>query len=89
MTAGTTVRLLGSQYASALRAQLFPQQSGLPIEVRSSKHLHVRFVFVDGQRGYLSGASFKDGGTKATIFSEIVDVLPSVKANCEGCGGKT
>lgn len=76
------VRLLTQKGGAALSAAaaLFTRQHGTRIDVRSaSTKLHDRFVFLDGQAGYQSGASFKDGGDKApTTLTEMVDVFRPV-----------
>lgn len=79
---GVTVRLLGKKQISALLSavELAAQQYGLGITLRSSSSLHDRFVFLDGTRGFHSGASFKDGARLApTIFSEVTDALEGVR----------
>lgn len=85
---GVKVRLLGSKGVPALAssATMFTTQSGLAIEVRqTSSALHDRFVFVDGRSCYQSGASFKDGGTKApATIAQIVDAFAAVQATYEG-----
>lgn len=73
---GVAVRLLGRYGMLALlpAVDLFARQSNLSIEVRSSPDLHDRFLFVDKNECYLSGASFKDGARKApATLTQIVD----------------
>lgn len=75
--AGVAIRLLTSdkRLASLLPAvDLFIQQHGGAVEIRSTMGLHDRFVFVDKTSCYLSGASFKDGPKNAgTIVVQIRD----------------
>jgi hypothetical protein len=83
---GVRVRLMGKKGMAALKpaAELAAQQLGLNIELRSAPSLHDRFLFIDGQRGFSSGASFKDGARLApTIFTEITDALAGVKSTYE------
>jgi len=78
---GVTIRLLGcNRMATLLSAvELLRQQTGLAIEVRSAGAFHDRYVFVDGQACYQSGASFKDGAkTAPTTLTQIVDAFAAV-----------
>ena len=81
VTQGVAVRLLGRERMTTLlpAVDLLRQQVGLQIEVRSADGFHDRYVFVDGQECYQSGASFKDGAKKApTTLTQIVDAFPAV-----------
>lgn len=83
---GVQVRLLGSKGILALKASVgaFVQQTPMPIEVRQSGALHDRFVFIDGQRCYQSGASFKDGAAKSpAVISQIVDAFDAMQTTYE------
>jgi hypothetical protein len=75
--AGVAIRLLtsGKRLASLLPAvDLFSQQHGSAVDIRSTMELHDRFLFVDKTSCYLSGASFKDGPKNAgTIILQIRD----------------
>jgi hypothetical protein len=78
---GVRVRLLSSKYISALAsaADMFAKQHDTKIEVRSAPGLHDRFVIVDGNACYQSGASFKDGARNAsTTLTQITDALVPV-----------
>ena len=88
--AGVKVRLLTKKGIAALvpAIGLASQQLKLTIEVRSAGELHDRYVFVDGNRGFQSGASFKDGARLSpTLLAEITDVLPAVLATYESIWG--
>ncbi len=63
---GVVVRLLGRERMATLlpAVTLLRQQTNLAIEVRSAGGFHDRYVFVDGNSCYQSGASFKDGAQK-------------------------
>ena len=79
---GVTVRLLASKKLSSLVpvAEIFVKQSGLRVEVRSAASgLHDRYVFVDEERCYQSGASFKDGAKKSqTTLTQITDAFETM-----------
>jgi hypothetical protein len=58
---------------------LFMQQSHNPIHVRSANGLHDRYVFIDKESCYQSGAYFKDGAKQApTTLTQITDVCDAV-----------
>jgi hypothetical protein len=84
---GVPVRLLTtSNKLSSLRPalDLVIQQQNLAAEVRLSGGLHDRYVFIDGQTCFQSGASFKDGAKKSmTTITQITDVFSEVKAAYE------
>ena len=79
---GVTVRLLASKKISSLVpvVEIFVKQSGLRVEVRSAASgLHDRYVFVDEERCYQSGASFKDGAKKSqTTLTQITDAFETM-----------
>jgi hypothetical protein len=87
VAAGTTVRLLSGhkKLATLLPAvNSFAQQSGLVIQVRSSADIHDRYLFVDRNICYVSGASFKDGAKKApAMLTQIIDAFQSTWATYE------
>lgn len=83
---GVKVRLMGKKGMAALKpaVDLAGQQLSLNIELRSASTLHDRFLFIDGLRGFSSGASFKDGARLApTIFTEITDALVGIRTTYE------
>lgn len=58
---------------------MFAQQSGTRVEVRSSTDIHERYVFVDRAACYLSGASFKDGAKNApAALTQISDAFKAM-----------
>jgi hypothetical protein len=82
----TCVRLLARERVSTLKpaVEAYKIQTSLPIEVRTITGFHDRYIFVDQQACYQSGASFKDGAKKTpTILVQITDAFPSVKATYE------
>ena len=83
---GVVVRLLGRERMATLlpAVALLRQQTNLAIEVRSAEGFHDRYVFVDGNSCYQSGASFKDGAKKApTTLTQIIDAFAAVSATYE------
>lgn len=77
------IRILTSKHINTLipAVSLYCQQYNRPAEIRKATHIHDRFVFIDGIRGFQSGASFHQGGIKApTTLTEISDTLTEVKA---------
>jgi len=65
-------------------AQTFAEQSGLKVEIRTTKEIHDRFVIIDRENCYFSGGSFKDGARKSpSIVAEVVDALGPVRDTYE------
>ncbi len=80
-----TLRLLGKRYMSTLApaAEALKKERGA-VELRASEDIHDRFIFVDGSKCFLSGASFKDGPTNAvSVLTEIIDGASSLQAMYE------
>jgi hypothetical protein len=68
------VRLLVDLYASSVKAGLekFVAQSKMNVEVRTSKGIHDRVVFVDGRSCWVLGQSIKDAAkSKPTYIAPI------------------
>lgn len=83
---GTKVRLLTGVRIQTLKpsVSVFVAQTGHSIEIRTSTSFHDRYLFVDKQACYQSGASFKDGARKApTILTQITDAFSEVLATYE------
>ena len=60
--------------------QLFTKQQGSSVELRVNDNLHDRYVFIDGQEGYQSGASFKDGAKNApTALTQVLDTFRAIE----------
>ena len=75
---GISIRLLADRYVAKLvpAAKLFTQQNGTNIDVRSSQGFHDRYVIIDRQACYQSGASFKDGAKNApALISQVTDAF--------------
>lgn len=81
---GTVIRLLTgtppNKLARLLPAvDLFAQQHGCSIAVRSTDGIHGRYLFVDRTACYQSDASFKDGAKNAvTLLTQVVDGVPAL-----------
>jgi hypothetical protein len=78
---GVGIRLLARDRVKELlpAVDLFSQQEKRAVEVRSSDEIHDRFVFVDQDSCYFSGASFKDGGRNTpSLFAQIIDFRPTL-----------
>lgn len=83
---GTVVRMLTRERLASLKPAVaaFVAQSGRSVEVRTCGGFHDRYLFVDGQACYHSGASFKDGAKKApTVLTQITDAVSAVTATYE------
>jgi len=78
---GTSIRLLGRERIASLKpaALAFASQYGHSVEIRSGSGFHDRYLFIDRQACYQSGASFKDGAKKApTVLSQITDAFAAM-----------
>lgn len=79
---GVAIRLLTRERLATLlpAVETFSRQTSASVEVRAAEGFHDRYVFVDQQACYQSGASFKDGGRNApTTLTQITDALESMK----------
>lgn len=75
---GVTIRLLIENHISKVKpaAELFVAQYDANIEIRKSKDMHDRFIFIDCRECYQSGATFKDGAVKSsTTLTQITDAF--------------
>lgn len=84
---GVSVKLLTTHKLNTLLPSVtaFSNQNNLSIEVRESSTLHDRFLIVDRQNCYQSGASFKDGAKKSpTTIVEIRDAFSALMQTYEG-----
>jgi len=83
---GASVRMLARERVSTLKpaVEAYKAQTSLAVEVRTIGGFHDRYVFVDQQACYQSGASFKDGAKKTpTTLVQITDAFPGVQATYE------
>ena len=78
---GVAIRLLTKHKLETLlpAVKAFALQHEKPISVRSTEGIHDRYVFVDRESCYQSGASFKDGAKNAPVtLTQIVDAFPAM-----------
>ena len=60
--------------------KLFATEHGQAVTVKTSAGMHDRFVLVDNDRCFQSGASFKDGAVNSpTTITQIVDAFEAVR----------
>lgn len=88
---GVTIRLLARERLPTLlpAVDLFAKQSGCTIQVRTAPHFHDRYVFVDRNACYQSGASFKDGAKSApTTLAQITDAFAAMSKTYEDIWSK-
>jgi len=84
---GVNIRLLAREKLSTLSpaVEAFAKQNDATISIRSASNFHDRYVFVDRNACYQSGASFKDGAKSSpTTLTQITDAFPSVLQTYEG-----
>lgn len=76
-----TVRILCSRYANDLTACVtaFTAQTGAKVEVRKSKDIHDRVIFLDTSDCWIVGASIKDAGKKPTYLIPLAPQLSQSK----------
>jgi hypothetical protein len=76
------VRLLARDYAASLKAsvQKFVAQKKMAVEVRSSKSIHDRVMFVDDGSCWVLGQSIKDAAkTKPTYLAPLANDAAQLK----------
>lgn len=86
VSVGTMIRLLTLNKVDALlpAAKMFAQQHSRSVDVRTSKQLHDRYVFIDKRQCYSSGASFKDGAKRTgTTITEHTDAFAALSDTYE------
>src|SRR2546430_8388970 len=78
---GVTIRLLAREKLQTLlpAVDAFAKQYQAKIEVRSAPNFHDRYIFIDKNACYQSGASFKDGAKSSpTTLTQITDAFAAV-----------
>ena len=87
-----SARLLTSRYADDVKigAELYIQQHGLVLQLRRSKKIHDRVMFIDGSECYVTGQSLKDAAkAKPTYLSPLApDVVPDKLRHYEEIWGE-
>ena len=88
---GTAVRLLARHGVASLKPAVaaFVTQFGHTVAIRTASGFHDRYLFVDAQSCYQSGASFKDGAKKApTVLTQITDAFTAMQSTYEALWAK-
>jgi hypothetical protein len=83
---GVTIRLLAREKIATLlpAVESFAEQHQKTVYIRSSEGFHDRYVIIDGDSCYHSGASFKDGAKKSpTTLTQITDAFLAVRDTYE------
>jgi len=83
---GVSIRLLAREKLNTLlpAVSAYRNQSQQAIEVRSAPGFHDRYVFIDGNSCYQSGASFKDGAKQSpTTITQITDAFTAIYSTYE------
>lgn len=86
VAAATQVRMLARERLSTLKpcVDAYVSQTRLSVQIRTVGGFHDRYLIVDGQACYQSGASFKDGAKKTpTVLTQITDAFSSVRGTYE------
>ena len=81
-----SVRLLAREKLTTLlpAVEMMRRERKCQIEVRVAAGFHDRYLFVDRQRCFHSGASFKDGGKSApTMLTQVLDAFGAVSSTYE------
>jgi hypothetical protein len=85
---GVNIRLLGRPQKMATllpSVDLFVEQYHRPVQVRASKEIHDRYLFVDQTTCYFSGASFRDGARHSpALLSQITDAFQAMWDTYDG-----
>ena len=86
VAAGTAGRLLARERLNTLKPAVaaFSGQTGTTVEIRTASGFHDRYLLIDKQACYQSGASFKDGAKKApTVLTQITDAFGALSSTSE------
>lgn len=77
------VRILADHYSKDIHSyvQKHKVQFQTNIELRTSKELHDRLVFVDSEQCWIMGGSVKDAGKKATYLIPVIPTIAKAKYN--------
>lgn len=75
------IRILCGKYAPDLAActKTFSAQTGAKVEVRKTKKIHDRVIFIDESDCWIVGASIKDAGKKPTFLIPLAPQLTPEK----------
>jgi hypothetical protein len=80
---GLNIRILADRYSKDINLYVTKHAAefGSDIELRASKELHDRIVFVDDDQAWIMGGSIKDAGKKATYLIPLAQPLAIAKRN--------
>ena len=75
------VRILADRYSKDINSyvQKHIAQFGTKIEIRRSKELHDRIIFIDDESSWIMGGSIKDAGKKATYLIPLASEISVAK----------
>jgi len=78
---GLNIRILADRYSKDINAYVEKHvaEFGTNIELRSSKELHDRVVFIDDEQAWIMGGSIKDAGKKATYLIPLATQIAIAK----------
>ncbi|WP_343081247.1 hypothetical protein [Ostreiculturibacter nitratireducens] len=76
-----TVRILMGKGADGVRevSRRYTAETGVSVDVRTSKSIHDRLLFIDKSECWLIGGSVKDGGKKPTYIMPVQPALVAKK----------
>ena len=79
--ANISIRIMAARYAKDIPAyaERHSAEFGTLINIRSSKELHDRLVVIDDDECWISGASIKDAGSKATYLIPLSPTIAEAK----------
>ncbi len=83
---GVSIRLLARERLKTLipAVDTFAKQYNVQISIRSNSGFHDRYVIIDSDSCYQSGASFKDGAKKSpTTLTQISDAFTAIRDTYE------
>lgn len=81
LDASINVRILADRYSKDIKAytEKHIEQYGSSIELKRSKELHDRIVFIDHDVSWIMGGSIKDAGKKATYLIPLATPITEAK----------
>lgn len=79
---GLLIRILADRYSKDINAYVTKHKTQFQtkIELRRSKELHDRIVFVDKDACWIMGGSIKDAGKKATYLIPVATLIAQAKS---------
>jgi hypothetical protein len=79
---GLSIRIICGNYASDVASYVkkFTAQTGASVEIRKTKSIHDRVIFLDGSDCWVVGASIKDAGKKPTYLLPLAPQITPLKS---------